>query len=83
VVSSDETPRGVLCCREPVCDHCRWELTAVHSRVQAAKVKARWEQTTWAKKLASKAKRASLTDFDRFKVMVARKQRSAIIKKHL
>lgn len=51
--------------------------------VQSAKIKTRWEETTWAKKLAAKAKRASLSDFDRFKVMVARKQKAAIIKKHL
>ncbi len=47
------------------------------------KVQGRWEQTTWSKKLAAKAKRAALTDFDRFKLMVARKEKSAIIKKHL
>lgn len=51
--------------------------------LQTEKVQERWEQTTWAKKLAARAKRASLTDFDRFKLMVARKEKSAIIKKHL
>jgi large subunit ribosomal protein L14e len=51
--------------------------------VQTNKIQARWTETTWAKKLAAKAKRASLTDFDRFKVMVARKAKSAIVKKHL
>lgn len=51
--------------------------------VQTEKVQERWEQTTWAKKLAAKAKRASLTDFDRFKLMVARKEKAAIVKKHL
>jgi len=47
------------------------------------KIVARWEQTTWCKKLEAKAKRAALTDFDRFKLMVARKEKAAIIKKHL
>jgi large subunit ribosomal protein L14e len=42
-------------------------------------IMAKWESSSWAKKLDSKKKRASLSDFDRFKVMVARKQRSAII----
>eukprot|EP00940_MAST-03C_sp_MAST-3C-sp2_P001187 g1187.t1 len=37
-------------------------------------VMAKWEKTSWAKKRAAKAKRASLSDFDRFKVMVLRKQ---------
>jgi len=40
---------------------------------------AKWDSSAWAKKLASKKKRASLSDFDRFKVMVARKQKSKII----
>eukprot|EP00605_Chrysophyceae_sp_TOSAG23-4_P000124 GSChrysophyteH1.ASY1.ANO1.137.1 assembled CDS len=40
---------------------------------------AAWQKTAWATKLANKAKRASLGDFDRFKVMVAKKQRSAAI----
>lgn len=39
----------------------------------------KWAATSWAKKLASRKKRASLGDFDRFKVMVARKQKSKII----
>merc|ERR1711934_1045847 len=46
-------------------------------------VMAKWEASSWAKKLASKKKRASLNDFGRFKVMVARKQKSAIISKKM
>lgn len=42
-------------------------------------IKAAWAKTSWAKKLDAKAKRANTSDFDRFKVMVARKQRSKII----
>ena len=40
---------------------------------------AKWEGSQWAKKLASKKTRAGLSDFDRFKVMVAKKQKSRII----
>jgi len=43
----------------------------------------KWESSSWAKKLASKKKRASLSDFDRFKVMVARKQKSEIVAKKM
>lgn len=50
---------------------------------QDADTLSKWEATSWAKKLAAKKKRADLTDFDRFKVMVARKQKSAIIAKKL
>lgn len=40
---------------------------------------SKWEGSAWAKKLDSKKKRANLSDFDRFKVMVAKKQKSRII----
>uniref|UniRef100_UPI00397F792C 60S ribosomal protein L14 n=1 Tax=Salmonella sp. s29873 TaxID=3159634 RepID=UPI00397F792C len=42
---------------------------------------AKWDASSWAKKRARKITRASMTDFDRFKVMIARKQKSAIIAK--
>lgn len=43
----------------------------------------KWESSSWAKKLASKKRRANLSDFDRFKNMVARKQKNEIISKKL
>ena len=49
----------------------------------AADIQAKWDGSSWAKKLAAKSKRASLSDFDRFKVMVARKQKSSIIAKKM
>jgi len=48
-----------------------------------ADIQAKWESSSWAKKLVAKQKRATLSDFDRFKVMVAKKQRSAIIAKKM
>ena len=50
---------------------------------EEADVMAKWEASSWAKKLATRKKRASLSDFDRFKVMVAKKQKSAVIAKKL
>eukprot|EP00594_Rhizosolenia_setigera_P001991 CAMPEP_0178944378 /NCGR_PEP_ID=MMETSP0789-20121207/3116_1 /TAXON_ID=3005 /ORGANISM="Rhizosolenia setigera, Strain CCMP 1694" /LENGTH=134 /DNA_ID=CAMNT_0020624091 /DNA_START=24 /DNA_END=428 /DNA_ORIENTATION=+ len=47
----------------------------------AGETQSKWDESSWAKKLAAKTKRASLSDFDRFKVMVAKKQKSAIIAK--
>jgi large subunit ribosomal protein L14e len=44
---------------------------------------ATWEACSWAKKLSSRKKRANLSDFDRFKVMVAKKQKSAVIAKKM
>ena len=48
-----------------------------------ADVLAKWEASSWAKKLATKKKRASLSDFDRFKAMVAKKQKAEIIAKKM
>lgn len=45
----------------------------------AQNVKGQWADSAWAKKIDNKAKRASLSDFGRFKVMVAKKQRSAAV----
>ena len=50
---------------------------------EAGETLSKWESSSWAKKLSAKKKRASLTDFDRFKVMVARKQKSEIIAKKM
>ena len=40
---------------------------------------AKWNETAWAKKIANKEKRANLGDFDRFKVMIAQKQKAKAI----
>lgn len=42
-------------------------------------VQAAWDATSWAKKLQKKKQRAGLNDFQRFQLMVARKQRSAAV----
>jgi large subunit ribosomal protein L14e len=47
---------------------------------QEGDILAKWESTSWAKKLAAKKTRANLGDFDRFKVMVARKSKAAAVK---
>ena len=44
---------------------------------------ASWTKTAWANKLEDKKKRKALDDFGRFKVMVARKQKSVIVKKQV
>merc|ERR1719240_548692 len=41
---------------------------------------AKWAETSWAKKLKAKGARAEMNDFQRFKLMVARKKRSAAVK---
>merc|ERR1712187_363312 len=41
---------------------------------------AKWSATSWAKKLKSKETRANMSDFDRFKLMVAKKKRAKVVK---
>ncbi|GMH55512.1 hypothetical protein TrRE_jg10230 [Triparma retinervis] len=43
----------------------------------------KWDGSSWAKKLSSKKTRKGLSDFQRFKVMVARKQKSQAVKKEM
>jgi large subunit ribosomal protein L14e len=46
-------------------------------------VVAKWESSTWAKKRAAMEKRRSLNDFERFSVMVTKKQRRDVVRKSL
>merc|ERR1712151_54421 len=46
-------------------------------------VMKKWSETAWAKKLAAKAHKANMTDFDRFKLAQARTRRSKEVKKSL
>ena len=55
--------------------------TSLKKAWETADTMNKWESSSWAKKLAAKKKRANLSDFDRFKVMVARKQKNEIIAK--
>lgn len=47
----------------------------------AADIDAKWAATSWAKKLANRQRRADLTDFERFQVLVLKKQRRYAVKK--
>lgn len=53
----------------------------VNKKWVSAEVDAKWGKTTWAKKLASKQRRAELTDFERFQVLVLKKQRRFAVKR--
>ena len=46
----------------------------VRKRFVEAEILAKWEKTSWAKKIAMKKRRKTLTDFDRFKLKVLRQQ---------
>ncbi|KAI5076122.1 hypothetical protein GOP47_0008187 [Adiantum capillus-veneris] len=51
--------------------------------INSADVHGKWANSSWGRKLIVQKKRASLNDFDRFKVMVARIKRSSIVKREL
>lgn len=55
-------------------------LFSSHSFVyQEQGILEKWESSAWAKRLAAKKLRGNLSDFDRFKVMIAKKQKSKIV----
>ncbi|XP_034455875.1 60S ribosomal protein L14 [Hippoglossus hippoglossus] len=47
---------------------------------EKAQVNEKWEQSNWAKKIEARQKRAKMSDFDRYKVMKAKRMRNKIIK---
>merc|ERR1719322_1889425 len=47
----------------------------------ASGVMEKWAKTSWAKKIAAKEAKASLTDFDRFKLMLAKKKVNQSVRK--
>lgn len=57
--------------------------TVVAKKWAAAEIDGKWAKTSWAKKLASRSKRAQLSDFERFQVLVLKKQRRFAVNKAL
>jgi large subunit ribosomal protein L14e len=55
----------------------------VKKYVEKAGVVAKWESTAWAKKRASAEKRRTLSDFERFQVMIHKKSRRDKVRKVL
>jgi large subunit ribosomal protein L14e len=55
----------------------------VSKKFEAAGVAEKWAASSWAKKIAQRETRRSLSDFDRFKVMVLKKQKRFAVKKAL
>ncbi|KAI8906367.1 ribosomal protein L14-domain-containing protein [Gorgonomyces haynaldii] len=54
---------------------------ALKKAVEKQGLEELWGKTGWGKKVAKRTTRANLTDFDRFKLMVARKNKTAIVAK--
>ncbi|KAL5700252.1 60S ribosomal protein L14B [Ranunculus cassubicifolius] len=51
--------------------------------MEAADVKNKWENSSWGRKLIVQKRRAALTDFDRFKLMLANIKRGGAIRQEL
>merc|ERR1712002_996050 len=52
---------------------------SVRKAWEKAEVTKKWNESTWAKKLASRERRSQLGDFERFKLMKAKQARNRII----
>ncbi|XP_038067325.1 60S ribosomal protein L14-like isoform X2 [Patiria miniata] len=51
----------------------------VRNAWEKAEIDKKWRATTWARKLDAKKRKANMTDFDRYKLMIAKKKRTRII----
>ncbi|KAJ3148505.1 60S ribosomal protein L14 [Geranomyces michiganensis] len=54
---------------------------ALKKAIEKQDLAGRWAKTAWAQKIARRNARAELGDFDRFKLMVARKTRRSVVGK--
>ncbi|EPB78992.1 ribosomal protein L14 [Ancylostoma ceylanicum] len=52
----------------------------VKEAFDAAKINEQFKKTLWAKKIAQKAVRAKLTDYERFKLMKAKQMRNRLVR---
>lgn len=55
--------------------------STVSKRWVAAGISQKWAASSWAKKIDQRERRAALSDFERFQVMVLKKQRRYAVKK--
>ncbi|KAG4138943.1 hypothetical protein ERO13_D07G163500v2 [Gossypium hirsutum] len=58
-------------------------LTLTDITIDIPHGKNKWESSSWGRKLIVQKRRASLNDFDRFKLMLAKIKRFGVIKQEL
>merc|ERR1719231_910708 len=56
---------------------------ALKKALADGEIMSKWNASSWGKKLAVKAKKASLTDFERFRLMLAKKTKSSLVAKKI
>ncbi|CDK24076.1 unnamed protein product [Kuraishia capsulata CBS 1993] len=57
------------------------KTATVNKKWAAAEIDSKWAATSWAKKIAQRKRRSTLTDFERFQVLVLKKQKRYAVKK--
>jgi large subunit ribosomal protein L14e len=55
--------------------------SALAKKWEASQVEAKWNGSAWAKKIAQRQRRRELSDFERFQVVVLKKQRRYAVNK--
>ena len=56
---------------------------ALKQAMTAEGVMEKWNKSAWGQKLAIKAKKATLTDFERFRLMLAKKKKAGLVAKKI
>ena len=56
---------------------------ALKAQLKADDTRSKWGASAWGKKLAVKAKKAQLSDFERFRVMLAKKAKAKLVNKKI
>ncbi|XP_011004022.1 PREDICTED: 60S ribosomal protein L14-2-like [Populus euphratica] len=56
---------------------------ALIEAMEKADVKNKWENSSWGRRLTVQKRRASLNDFDRFKLMLAKIKKAGIVRQEL
>ena len=55
--------------------------SAVAKKWEASEIDAKWANSAWAKKIAQRKRRSELTDFERFQVLILKKQKRDAVRK--
>jgi len=58
-------------------------VSTLISHFEKQEIMKKWKATSWAKKLERQHIRRNLTDFDRFKLMIARKKKRDVINREV
>lgn len=69
--------------RAPVISKCKDVQGCIKRWWKKNDINSKWNESTWAKNLTLKARKASLTDFERFSARMLKQKRNRIIRKEM